>query len=249
MIKTERENQILKLLKENGGFITVERLCKELYASPSSIRRDLSRLESSGNVKRCYGGAELIKSYSGSIPFNYRYTLNEKAKKIIAEKAVSLIKDNSVIFLDQSSSAFYVATMLPNLKSLTVVTNNIEIINYLLPLNITVISSGGVLCNDNRSCLIGQNAEYTFSKIYADFAFISSKSLSYSGDISDCARDELPVRDAMIKNADKVVYLCDGSKLKTISPYIQCDLSKIDYLISDVDISYFQNKFPSLTIL
>ena len=60
MIKTERENQILKLLKENGDFITVERLCKELYASPSSIRRDLSRLESSGNVKRCYGGAELI---------------------------------------------------------------------------------------------------------------------------------------------------------------------------------------------
>ncbi len=249
MIKSERERQIINILIQNGGFVTVQQLCEKLYASPSSIRRDLSRLENSGNVKRSYGGAELIRSFSGSIPFNYRYTLNEKAKKIIAEKAVTLIKENSVVFLDQSSSAFYVANLLPNSRQLTVVTNNIEIISLLSQTNVNVISSGGVLCNENRSCLIGQGAENTFSKIHADLAVISSKSLSKSGVISDCAHDELPVKSAMINNASKVAYLCDGSKIGSFSPYIQCDLSKIDYLISDVQCSSFKKLFPHLTVL
>ena len=95
MIKSERQKQILEILKEKGGIITVNELSKMLYASPSSIRRDLTNLEKSGNVKRAYGGAELVSTFSGAIPFNYRYPLNENLKKIIAKKALSLIKEKS----------------------------------------------------------------------------------------------------------------------------------------------------------
>ena len=249
MIKSEREKQILNLLNKNDGYISVNELSKNLYASPSSIRRDLSRLEKSGNVKRCYGGAELITSYSGSIPFNYRFLNNENAKRIIAQKAISLVKENSVIFLDQSSTAFYLATMLKNIPSLTVVTNNVEIVNLLLQTKINVISSGGSLLNENRTCLAGEIARQTFSKMYADLAIISSKSISLDGVISDLASEEVAVRQALINNAKKIAYLCDGSKIGNKSPYIQCDLSKIDYLISDVDCSAFKKSFSNLTVL
>ena len=80
MIKTERQKQIIQLLKENGGFISVLELSKKLYSSTSSIRRDLTHLENLGNVKRTYGGAELINTFSGAIPFNNRYFLNETEK-------------------------------------------------------------------------------------------------------------------------------------------------------------------------
>ena len=143
MIKSKRQKQILELLKENGGFISVLTLSEKLYASPSSIRRDLTQLENLGSVKRAYGGAELINTYSGAIPFNYRYPLNEKGKKIIAKKALPLIKEKCVIFMDQSSTAFYLATMLPNLRTITVVTNNLEILTLLSNTNINVISSVG----------------------------------------------------------------------------------------------------------
>ncbi len=249
MIKSERQKQILDILKENGGFITVTALSEKLYTSPSSIRRDLTALENLGSVKRAYGGAELINTYSGAIPFNYRYPLNEKEKKIIAKKALSLIKDKCVIFMDQSSSAFYLATMLPNLRTITVVTNNLEILTLLSSTNINVISSGGYLHAENRCCLVGKSAEETFYKFHADYAFISSKSLSNDGVITECTIDEIPVREAMLKNADKKVFLCDGSKVGGYSAFVEFSLKDVDYLLSDVDCTHFQNKFPSLTIL
>ena len=249
MRKSERQKQILEILKEKGGIITVNELSKMLYASPSSIRRDLTNLEKSGNVKRTYGGAELVSTFSGAIPFNCRYPLNENLKKIIAKKALSLIKEKCVIFMDQSSSAFYLATMLPNLRSITVITNNLEIITLLSRTNITVISSGGNLHSENRCCLVGKLAEETFYKFHADYAFISSKSLSNNGVITDCNIDETPIRDAMIKNADKTVFLCDSSKVNNYSAYVQCTLNDINYLISDTDLSYYKTQFKNLIVL
>lgn len=248
MIKTERQKQIIQLLKENCGFISVDELSKKLYSSTSSIRRDLTHLENLGSVKRTYGGAELISTFSGAIPFNNRYFLNETEKKIIAKKALPLVSDKCVIFMDQSSSAYYLATMLPNLRTITVITNNLEILNLLSNTNISVVSSGGVLHSENRCCLIGKNAEDTFYKFHADYAFFSSKSLALDGTISDCNYEEIPVRCAMLNNASKKVFLCDGSKIGEYSAFIQSSLSDIDYLVSNADCTTFKT-FQNLTII
>ena len=64
MLKNEREREIINILKNDDGFITVKELCEKLYASESSIRRDLTALEKRGIVKRTYGGAELITNFS-----------------------------------------------------------------------------------------------------------------------------------------------------------------------------------------
>ena len=73
MLKNEREREIINLLKSENGFITVKELCQKLYASESSIRRDLTALENRGVVKRTYGGAELITNFSNVIAYNKRY--------------------------------------------------------------------------------------------------------------------------------------------------------------------------------
>ena len=72
MLKNEREREILNLLKERDGFSTVKELCSALYASESSIRRDLSALEKRGVIRRTYGGAELVTNFSNAIAFNQR---------------------------------------------------------------------------------------------------------------------------------------------------------------------------------
>ena len=128
MLKSEREREIISFLKEHDGFATVKELCEKLYASESSIRRDLTALEGRRVIRRTHGGAELVSNVSGAIAFNQRAHHNVSAKKAIAKKAASLIKDGDVIFLDQSSSAFYLANEIFLNNSLTVVTNNIEII-------------------------------------------------------------------------------------------------------------------------
>ena len=250
MLKNEREREILNLLKERDGFSTVKELCSALYASESSIRRDLSVLEKRGVIRRTYGGAELVTNFSSAIAFNQRAHHNIAAKKAIAKKTATLVKDGDVIFLDQSSSAFYLAQEIAANNTLTIVTNNIEIISLLSSTSIKTVCSGGTLSPDNRACLLGRDAHYIFENIRADVSFFSTKSLSSDGVISDCAREEVLVRAAMLKNAAKKVFLCDSEKFDSSSAYKQCTLDEIDVLVSENDEAHrFSSLYPKLSII
>lgn len=250
MLNNERKREIVNILKSREGFITVKELCILLYASESSIRRDLTSLENSGIIKRTYGGAELITSLSNVIAFNQRTNQNISAKKIIAKKAASLINDGDIVFLDQSSTTLYLAYEILNRNSITVVTNNIEILSLLSRSSMKVVSSGGVMSSESRSCLIGNDAEYIFKNTYADIMFFSCKSLSENGIISDCTREEILVRKPMLKNAAKKVFLCDSEKFNTHSAYKQCTLEDVGYLISESEqAKQFSSCNKSLIIL
>lgn len=250
MLKNERKRAIIDILKAENGFITVTELCQKLYASESSIRRDLTALENKGVIKRTYGGAELITNFSNVISFNKRLYHKMEAKKIIAKKAAKLIKDGNIIFLDQSSTSFYLASEIITKNSLTVITNNIEILSLLSNSSIKVVSSGGFLSPKNRNCLIGDDAHSIFKDTYADIAFFSTKSLSDEGIISDCDREEVTLRNTMLKNAAKRIFLCDSEKFGTQSAYKQCTLSDIDCLISEnEDAKKFSVCSNSLKIL
>lgn len=250
MLKNEREREILQLLKRQDGFITVKELCTKLYASESSIRRDLTSLENRGFIKRVYGGAELITNFLNVIAFNKRAHHNVEAKKAIARKAAKLVKDGCILFLDQSSTSFYLANELIHKNSLTVITNNIEILTLLSNSNHKVVSSGGLLSSDNRSCLIGSDAQYIFENTYADIAFFSTKAISDDGIISDCIREEITVRNSMLKNATKKIFLCDSEKFGAKAVYKQCSLSDVDYMISeDEKAQKFSTHSKSLLIL
>ena len=250
MLKKEREREIINILKMQNGFITVRELCEALYASESSIRRELTVLEGRGFIKRAYGGAELVTNFSDAISFGKRAYHNIKEKRIIAKKAARLIKDGDVIFMDQSSSAFYLANEIVERTNLTVITNNIEILSILSKGACKVVASGGFLSAENRSCLIGGDAQSVFENTYADILFFSAKSLSGDGIISDCTREEVVLRNSMLKNAAQKVFLCDSAKFDTRSAYKQCGLDEIDYLVSDNETAQkFRSCSKSLTIL
>ena len=231
MRNREREQEILSILKKTNSFVSVGQLCESLFASESSIRRDLKALETRGLVKRSYGGAELENSYSNIVTFNHRTRQNVRAKREIAQKAAALIKDGDIVFLDQSSTAFYLAEQILDRSSLTVVTNNIEITMLLSNSKIRLI----FLSDENRICLIGGDAQRTFESIYADIAFFSVKAISDEGVVTDCAREEVLVREAMLQNAAQKVLLCDSSKFGGRAPFKQCSLEDVDILISEED--------------
>ncbi len=249
MFKSERQSQIFELLN-NKGFVTVKYLSEVLFTSESSIRRDLAVLEQKGYIRRSYGGAEVISSGTGILPFNTRSYDFVAEKQKIATKAAELIKKGDIVFLDQSSTAFFLARAIMDKKGITVVTNNIEILNILSHSDITLIASGGTVSKANNNCLIGHNAAKTFEGIYADFVFFSAKSLSDDGVITDCSEEEIFVRNAMFKNSAKKVFLCNSAKFGSHSSFVQCSLEDIDLLISeDGSAEKYKNHFKNIEIL
>ena len=232
MKERTRDQQVLDILKENGH-TTVHTLCRTLYLSEATVRRCLADLERRGLIQRTHGGAALPDNYTHAGPFRSRITQNASAKRQIAEKAAALVPGGSIVFLDQSSTSYYLAEKLKEKSALTVVTNSIEIAACLAQTDFQVLVSGGQLCADARMCLVGADAHRTFQQINADFVFFSTRSLSADGVISDCNRDEINVRSAMLQNAACRVFLCDSSKFGTSSGYVQCTLADIDMLISE----------------
>ena len=124
--------------------MAVAELAKLLYTSESSIRRDLTAMELNGLVKRTHGGVTLIAENPALVPFSSRLHLHISEKKKIAKKALSFVQDGQVIFLDQSSSALFVAHELVGKKQVTIITNNIEILTTMSKSKLKVYASGDI---------------------------------------------------------------------------------------------------------
>lgn len=241
MYKSERESEILREL-ELCGYATVDYLAQKIHISPSSIRRDLTDMECHGLVRRSYGGAQLVQTVAKNVPFSMRSHENASQKKAIARCAASLLHGGEVIFIDGSSTAFFLAEELTSIGGLTVVTNSVDITSMLSQYAIRTICTGGWVSPDNPAVLVEEPAARTIESIHADFAFFSSQSLTADGTVSDCYPAEVRLRRLMMLNATHKVLLIDSSKLETPSTFFQCRVTDLDTVISDRDLHGFFTK-------
>ena len=100
-----------------------------------------------------YGGAILQRNYDEIKNIDKRKNINVEEKKAIAAKAISLIDNNDIIFLDVSTNNLEIAKELNETdKEITVVQNMIEIVLELRSnKNIKVICIGGEFNKEIRS--------------------------------------------------------------------------------------------------
>ena len=145
------------------------------------------------------------------IPFLIREYEQSSAKTLIAQKAIELVSDNDVVFLDASTSCYYLIPFLASKRNLTVITNGVKALAKLAEYDITTFSTGGALVN---SCLVlvGAEACKTIEGFNADVAFFSCRGVSEEGFLTDIAREENIVRNSMIQNAKKAYLLCATEK-------------------------------------
>lgn len=231
----EREKQILEiLLKEKKT--TVKQLAAALFISEPSVRRDLSSLEGKNLIKRVHGGAILEETAlsKNKIPFLTREYEQSSAKNVIARKASELIKDNDVIFLDSSTSCYYLIPFLAGKKNLTVITNGVKTLTALAEYEINAISTGGTLIS---SCLalVGENAYRTIERYNADICFFSCRGVSDAGNLTDIAPEENYVRERMIKNSKRTFLLCAKKKFGKRYYHNLCSKDELDGVITETD--------------
>ena len=207
-----REKQILEILLKKKR-VSVEQLAKVLFISEPSVRRDLQSLEKQNLIKRIHGGAILEETAlsKNRIPFLLREYEKSSEKAIIAEKAIDLISDNDVVFLDASTSCYYLISFLVSKRNLTVITNGVKALTKLAEYDINTISTGGNLVN---SCLalVGDEAYKTIEKYNADIALFSCRGFSDSGYVTDISPEENNVRKKMIEHSKRSYLLCTRDK-------------------------------------
>ncbi|MBQ6613897.1 MAG: DeoR/GlpR transcriptional regulator, partial [Clostridia bacterium] len=156
MIQYQRRQEILKLLGEEHS-LKIKDIAKKIFASESSVRRDLEELEKEGYIHRVYGGAVLAEEKNDALPLKLRDSQNSSKKSLIAKKASDLIFDGAVIIMDSSSTVRRMAKYVTRFKNLKIVTNSLNLLAELDEASYTIYCTGGKL-NKNNNVFVGSSA-------------------------------------------------------------------------------------------
>lgn len=212
MLAYERKQQILELMRRSNRVATVEQLCKALFASGATIRRDLKDLEENRLLYRTHGGAVLVEGSSTEDPLAFRENQNSVRKQVIADQAFKYIRDGMTLFLDSSTTVSMLAKKLGRFNDLNVITNGIKTAMLLSDEpNIRLLCTGGNLRGNSKS-LVGPFAKDFASHYNADLAFMSCRGFSVENGSSEANEEEYYVKRQFIDNSKKTILMCDTSK-------------------------------------
>ena len=230
MLQLQRQKDIMDILKSKKEQ-TVKELCAALYCSPATVRRDLCDLEKQGLVKRSFGGAVINEGFFDQQPLLIRGVKNVSQKQRICAKAAKLICAGQTIFIDSSSTTYFLAPYLRDIPELTVITNNPHLNIVLSQMKVNNYCTGGKMLNSSIA-LVGSEAERFVRGIRANAFFFSARGIC-NGQIFDSSKDERDIKISMLEQSDKLYFLCDSTKFDQSYPYKIIDQSLIDTTITE----------------
>ena len=150
MLAIARRNAIKEQLQEHKS-VTITDLAARLNVTKETIRRDLRAMEEDGELIRTHGGAYILEGVQNDIDISTRQILKTAEKQQIAQKCDALIQPGDFIFLDGSTTAWFIARKIADRK-LTVVTNSLEIANILsTSKTVHLVLIGGVFHSSSKS--------------------------------------------------------------------------------------------------
>jgi DeoR family ulaG and ulaABCDEF operon transcriptional repressor len=243
MHSTEREALILAAM-EPQGFVSYRALETQLTASPATIRRDLTRLESAGRIVRVHGGAKLVGT-AGSEPglnlqlsgttFAENITQHLEAKQAIGRAAAALCGPGEGVMIDGGSTTLQMCPHLAGLD-LQVLTNSLHIVNALLPQTGTriLIPSGAVFREQN--IILAPSGEESMPRFHAPKLFMGAAAVGPQG-VMQADVVLVAAERRLIDRAEQVILLVDSSKFRSSSGAIVCGLDEVDVVITDTAVS------------
>ena len=132
MLKKERQSYILQQVNLHNKVLSSS-LSLEINVSEDTIRRDLMELSSEGKLLKVHGGA-LSRSFSNVyIPSNGVYSQDQK--KVIAQKAISLISDGMFVLTGGGTTIVEMARLLPRELKATFVSGSIAANTWIIPIS------------------------------------------------------------------------------------------------------------------
>ena len=230
--KIDRFKKIITTVNSNKR-ISLSQLEELLGVSRITVQRDLVELENRKVLKRFHGGAMSLEYSEDLYDHDLKKSVNVAAKKLIASKAASLIKEGYYIGLDSSSTVYYLSETIfaGNVFAFTCGIDSFK--NLMTRDDIQVVLAGGRM-NKKTNTLSGPEIIEMIRKFHFDLVFISAESCIPEVGFFDPHAEEVQVKRALIDSSNQTVMLIDTSKIaRTANGIKVCDIQEIDYVVTD----------------
>jgi DeoR family transcriptional regulator of aga operon len=232
-----RREAICALVNERKNVTFAE--IKEAFpqVSDMTIRTDLRVLDEKKRIVRIHGGAKSVETLlANDDVLGTRSVRNVDEKKLIARKAVKLIRPNMTIFVDSGSTTTQMCSIIPDIPCF-IMTNSISCAAELIHLTQAKVVITGGMMNRNSLSITGFAAAQTIASVNFDIAFIGAT--TYRTDIGFAcgSGEDNIIKQQVIGRSERNVILLDSSKLGKKSSFTTCMLDEVDCVVSDDRIS------------
>jgi len=236
MFVEERQKKILELLQEDGK-VKVKDLSQRFKVTEDCIRKDLASMEKRELLKRTYGGAIIRENqHPGHTNIvSERNDINTKEKRVIAKKAVKLLRDGDVIFLDISTTNIELAKEIikAGLK-VRVVSSMLGIANlFAAEREADFIMLGGQLdCSQNS--MLGALTLKMMESFRFDYAFLGVVGADIvSDEISTYLSEDGVMKYQAIRCSGKSYLVMEKKKFDFRGNYVYSKFEDIDGVICE----------------
>lgn len=253
-MKFIRDEEIIEAINNSKNQrLTVEELSKIFDVSPSTIRRDLARLDKEHKVVKLHGGATSIGGYVGNISFervDKEYFEREEAdidiKNKIARHAAKLVKSGMCVYLDASTT---VASMIPYLNilnSVVYVTNSPNLASKLAEYGHKVFVTGGELKLTTNAYIGGYALDF-LEKFNFSIGFFGTNGIHPKAGFTTPDPVEATIKMKAISKTYQTYILCTHKKFDFVSTATFASLQRATVISDIVPPNYFSLlKFVSL---
>lgn len=236
MIAEARREQIRELLMETGA-VTVSQLQARFGVSPMTARRDLVALEERGSARRTHGGAVLPSFAAPENSFAQRVMVATTAKQRLADAAFALLVPGETVFLDSSSTAYFLARRIADAGlGVRMLTNNGPAISVLAASEHELeFSAIGGAHRRLTGSFVGPSAVRMIREHFVDRLFFSVTGVARNGTLTDGDGLEATVKRAMLEQAGAATLLLDASKLEAYGRHAIGPMSRASLVLTEAD--------------
>ncbi len=242
MKATNRAEQILRQLRQEGD-LSLDVLIERLGASAASVRRDLTKLEAKGLVRRTRGGVTLVEPLLYE-PFRYDSLFQNRdqhrpaEKRRIGFKAAELVQENETVGFTAGTTTTQAARNLRNRHNIRIVTNGINIAMELSNCpGLKTFVTGGFVQWAGSFSLVGHAAVTSLKDVYMDRVFVSVCGIDPTRGITVIENEEALTFRTMIEQSRQTIVVADSTKIGVVTPALICPISNVHMLITDVRAS------------
>ena len=221
MLAKERQNKIVSMVNEQGS-VLVKELSRQFRVTEDSIGKDLTLLQKKGLLRKTYGGAVKIRINIHDHDVSQRIGKNSEEKKKIAQKALQLIEDQDVIFLDISTVNLELANLLiEEERPVTVVTNMIDImLVFTGKTNKKFIFLGGTF-SEGKDGFVGALTNHEIQKFRFDKAFLGVVGVDLEGNkVTTYMAEDATTKRAILRCSQKSYMMLESRKLLAEGNYV-----------------------------
>lgn len=215
MLAEERCDRIVALVNEKKS-VTVQELMDTLGASESTIRRDLSLLDSRGEIVKVYGGAVAVTVKQHDDDVRERRILFPEEKKLIAKYAASLVKRDDFVYIDAGTTTEYIIDFLTETGAVYV-TNAASHAKKLSRNGFCVYLAGGRLKRSTEA-VIGSTAADFIMRYNFTIGFWGANGIHRTIGFTTPDPEEADIKRVSMSRCKRRFIVADSSKFGVISP-------------------------------